>query len=96
MLDKKDLQSIKEVVTETVGESLQQIVLPRFDAIEGRLEKVESSMVTMDYLDRRLERFKDELKDTGSKALRKISRLTEALHANGGLTAAQVVEIGKA
>ncbi len=71
----------------------------RFDAMDSRFERVEARLaetVTIDQLDRRLLSLKDELKDTGARAIRKLTHLAQILHANNVLSAAQVVEVGRA
>lgn len=68
MLDKNDLQQIREIVQESekrvifsVGEMVEQQILPRLDNLEqevARLRKdvtrLESQLITKEYLDRKL------------------------------------------
>lgn len=48
MLEQKDLEAIRGIVVEAVGESLEQIVLPRFDALETRMDRVEGRLDGID------------------------------------------------
>lgn len=89
----------KDMITEGVGNALEQMVFPRFVEMEDRFDRIEarlSQTVTLDQLDRKLTSLKDELKDTGAKAIRKVTHLAQILHSNNVLSAAQVVEVGRA
>ncbi len=56
MLDKSDLQAIRGVIQETVpgivheivGQVLEDIVLPRFEGIEGKVEGLDARMGSLD------------------------------------------------
>ncbi len=60
MLDKNDLEQIRGVVQEVVGDALEEIVLPRFEAIDRRFDGIDQRFVGVDQrfegIDRRLSR----------------------------------------
>lgn len=101
---------IKDEVTESVGILLDEMILPkfneideRFDRIDVRLDghdlrfnKIESGMVTKDYLDDKFADFKAELSDTGSKAEQHVKRLAVTLQKNGVITTPQFRQVFEA
>ena len=107
MLEKSDLELIRGVIREEVGEALEQVVLPKFDYVNDEISGMKSdisgmkseihwikaNMVTKDFLEERLARFKVELANSAIWVANQVTRLTQVLHKNGVLTAEQVVSI---
>ncbi len=106
MLTNKDLELIRGVIHESVGTLLDEMILPkfneideRFDRIEGRLDDHDnkfSQMVTKDYLDDKFADFKAELSDTGSKAEQHVKRLAITLQKNGVISTPQFRQVFEA
>ncbi len=85
---------------EVVGQVMDDIILPKFDEIDVRLDqhelrftKIESGMVTKDYLDDKFADFKAELSDTGGKAEQHVKRLAVTLQKNGVITTTQFRQV---
>ena len=47
MLDKSDKKELKQMMVEVVGGALEDVVLPRFDSIEKRLDIIEEDVDTL-------------------------------------------------
>lgn len=69
---------IVDQIVGQVGEMLEQNMFPQFDKLDARITKIETTMVTKDYLDEKL-----------GKVNGKIAVLTDVLHANGTITGDQ-------
>ncbi len=101
MLEKEDLEAIRGVMIEVMGEMLEEIVLPRFDTLETDVAELKTDMttvkgklndmVTVDYMDRRLFDQKGELANSGIRASHQVKTLATELHRNGVISADQFV-----
>ena len=101
MLEKEDLEAIRGVMIEVMGEMLEEIVLPRFDTLETDVAELKTDMtmvkgkladmVTVDYMDRRLFDQKGELANSGIRASHQVKTLATELHRNGVITVDQFV-----
>ncbi len=64
MFNKEDLIQVKEIVAKTVSESTRQILEVMSDYAKGvdmRFDRIESTMVTKDYLDMKIANLRGEL-----------------------------------
>ncbi len=86
-------EELRGVIREEIGSALEQIVLPKFDEIDARFDRIESTMVTRDFLEDRLADFKGTLRQTGGQALRQIKVLATELHRNSVLSKDQVIQV---
>ncbi len=100
MLDQNDLIQMREMMHEVMGETLEQIVLPKFDEIHREFDQVHQEiagikavMVTRDFLEDRLADFRVSLTDSSDWVGRQLKRLTHTMHQNGLLTSDQLIEI---
>lgn len=75
MIDQNDLQKIGE----EMGKVLEQNITPQFEEIRGRLDKIESTMVTKSYLDDKLADLEGNLVGKLRKEDEKVNRLIEVL-----------------
>ena len=114
MLEESDLVAIRGIFREELhsdatkdffvgfmGEMLEEIVLPRFDALEVDVAELKTDMtmvkgkladmVTVDYMDRRLFDQRGELANSGIKASQQVKTLATELHRNGVITVDQFV-----
>ncbi len=64
MLDKKDLEAIRGVIQETVGEVLEEIVLPRFEQVDKRFEQVDKRFEQIDQRFDRMDQRFDKIEST--------------------------------
>lgn len=63
-LTKQDLSDIRGVVVDAINESFEVLSVPRFDALEARMDRIE---LHMDSFEARLERQEKELRDFRDK-----------------------------
>ena len=101
MLEKEDLEAIRGVMIEVMGEMLEEIVLPRFDTLETDVAGLKTDMitvkgkladmVTVDYMENRLFAQKGEIANSGIKASQQVKTLATELHRNGTITVDQFV-----
>jgi hypothetical protein len=92
--EKRVIQTVIETVTENVttsvveavGEMIEHNILPQFDDIR-------SQMVTKDFLEERLTKFKEGLTDSALWVGKQMNRLTDVLYRSGTISAEQVLEI---
>ena len=106
-VSKRVTENVTRNVVEAIGEMLEQNISPqfdglsqrfdglsqRFDDLSQRLNRMESTMVTKDFLEERLTRFKDGLQNSALWVGRQVNRLTDVLYKNGVVTAEQLLEI---
>lgn len=84
---------IKEVVDESIGQALEDVVLPRFEQVDQEIGWMKANMVTRDFLEDRLADFRTSLTDSADWVGRQLKRLTNTMHQDGLLAADQVIQI---
>lgn len=107
-MEQQDLQQIKEVIKEEVGElalmtkkGFDEVgerfdeVGERFEKLEGRFDTVEATMVTKEYLDEKIADLKGDLVVLIRKEDNKLKKLVEILRAKNVLVDEDVKEILK-
>lgn len=55
----EDKKEIKQIVVNAMGEVLEDIVIPRFDGLENRMDRVESRL---DHIEERMDRMEKDLR----------------------------------
>ena len=89
-------EDVPGIVYEAVGEIMEEMIIPRFDRLETWQQNVTNgatNVVTKDYLDEKLENFKDSLREYGATAGQQVRRLTTILHKNGTISTPQFKQV---
>lgn len=86
-------KNVTSTIIEAVGEMIEQNVLPQFDGLSERMKRMEATMVTKNFLEERLTKFKDGLTDSSLWVGKKLNRLTDVLYHNGTITTEQLLHV---
>ncbi|MFA4954570.1 MAG: hypothetical protein WC641_04615 [Patescibacteria group bacterium] len=82
----------KQEILEAIGSFAEQVDR-RFDKIEGRVGRMEVSMVTKSYLDDKLADLKGDMVSMLRKEDQKVNRLVCVMTSKGSLTPAETKEV---